>query len=352
MKIAPILDCFKKNNIKNLLVHTGQHYDDKMSGSFFKNLDIKSPDISFGIGSGTHGEQTANIILKFEKVCIEYDPSLVLVVGDVNSTLGCAIAAVKLNIPIAHVESGLRSFDKQMPEEINRVIVDRISDYLFVTEKSGMINLKNEGISSKKAFFVGNCMIDSLVKILPKTESEKAWEKYGLKKKQYILVTFHRPSNVDNKEKLKKIMNVINSIGDKYDIVFPVHPRTLKLINDLKIKFNKSVKLLEPLPYDKFLGIMSQSLMVITDSGGIQEETTYLKIKCLTVRENTERPVTIDVGTNRLLNLEDPNIIDIIIDYIANDYEKEAKIPEFWDGNAAERIIDIINEKIINDKPN
>ncbi len=352
MKIAPILDCFKKNNIKNLLVHTGQHYDDKMSGSFFKNLDIKSPDISFGIGSGTHGEQTANIILKFEKVCIEYDPSLVLVVGDVNSTLGCAIAAVKLNIPIAHVESGLRSFDKQMPEEINRVIVDRISDYLFVTEKSGMINLKNEGISSKKTFFVGNCMIDSLVKILPKTESEKAWEKYGLKRKQYILVTFHRPSNVDNKEKLKKIINVINSIGDKYDIVFPVHPRTLKLINDLKIKFNKSVKLLEPLPYDKFLGIMSQSLMVITDSGGIQEETTYLKIKCLTVRENTERPVTIDVGTNRLLNLEDPNIINIIIGYIANDYEKEAKIPDFWDGNAAERIIDIINEKIINDKPN
>tara|TARA_Y100001935_G_scaffold251563_1_gene253842 strand:- start:2346 stop:3416 length:1071 start_codon:yes stop_codon:yes gene_type:complete len=344
MKMAPIIHSLEKLDLRNLIVHTGQHYDEKMSGSFFKKLDLRHPDIFMGVGSGSHGEQTSKIIFEFEKICIKHKPNIVILAGDVNSTLACAIAAVKLQIPIAHVESGLRSFDFSMPEEINRILVDRISDFLFVTEESGIENLDNEGIDKNKIFFVGNCMIDSLVKILPKAIKKKPWEKYGLDKDNYILMTFHRPSNVDNISKLKKIVTIINTLSLKYNIIFPIHPRTLNSINNLENKISKNVKLIDALPYDTFLGLMSNSKIVITDSGGIQEETTYLGVKCLTLRQNTERPITVERGTNKLLDLEDKDILEKIDFLINDDYNSFSKIPKNWDGNAGHRIAKIIYE--------
>ena len=345
MKIAPIIESLNLLNMKNIMVHTGQHYDEKLSGSFFKKLKLKDPEIFLGIGSGSHGEQTSKIILEFEKVCIKHNPSLVILVGDVNSTLACAISAVKLQIPIAHVESGLRSFDMTMPEEINRILVDRISDYLFVTEKSGMQNLKNEGVSRDKIYFVGNCMIDSLINILPHAVKNKPWERYGLEKRNYILVTFHRPSNVDKNNDFNKVVKLINDLSKKYDIIFPMHPRTYNSVENMNIKFLDRVKIVDPLPYDTFLGLMSESKLVITDSGGIQEETTYLGIKCLTIRDNTERPVTIEKGTNRLVNLNDAKLLETISSLIKSNYNVHSKIPDLWDGKAGNRIANILYEK-------
>jgi UDP-N-acetylglucosamine 2-epimerase (non-hydrolysing) len=345
MKVSPIIESLNMLKMKNIMVHTGQHYDEKLSGSFFKKLELKDPEIFLGIGSGSHGEQTSKIILEFEKVCIKHKPSLIILVGDVNSTLACAISAVKLHIPIAHVESGLRSFDMKMPEEINRILVDRISDYLFVTEKSGIQNLKKEGVSKDKIYFVGNCMIDSLIKILPYAVDKKPWETYGLEKRNYILVTFHRPSNVDNSNNLNKVVKLINDLSKMYDIIFPMHPRTYNSVKNLNIKFSDKVKIVDPLPYDTFLGLMSESKLVITDSGGIQEETTYLGIKCLTIRDNTERPVTVDKGTNRLVNLHDPKLFEKVDDLIKSDYSVNAEIPELWDGKAGSRIAKILYEK-------
>ena len=276
MKMAPIIHAINKLEISNMLVHTGQHYDENMSKVFIEDLKMPVPDIFLGVGSGSHAEITAKIMVEFEKICIKNNPELVIVVGDVNSTLACALAAKKLNIPIAHVESGLRSFDQEMPEEINRILTDRISDLLFVTEESGMKHLFDEGIEKEKIHFVGNCMIDSVKKFLPTALEKKTWIKYDLIKNGYCLITMHRPSNVDSAKIFNKSVDMLNSMSEKIKVVFPIHPRTKNKLRNSNIKLCDNILLLEPLPYLEFLGLMAKAKVVVTDSGGIQEETTYL----------------------------------------------------------------------------
>lgn len=336
MKIAPIIrEMNKYNDITSILVHTGQHYDKNMSESFFKDLNIPYPDYNLGIGSGSHAEQTAKIMIEFEKVCIKEKPDIVIVVGDVNSTIACALVAKKMNIKVAHVEAGLRSFDWDMPEEINRILTDRISDYLFVTEQSAIDNLKKEGFDDSKIFFVGNVMIDSLLdNIDKKTDIVK---RLNLKSKDYCVITLHRPSNVDNKEKLEYILDILNNIP--FRIVWPIHPRTLKNIESFGLKEEtKNFLLLDPLGYLDFITLISECKFVLTDSGGIQEETTYLGIPCITMRENTERPSTITLGTNKLL-IKKEDILNAI-----KNLNKNHSIPPLWDGKTAERIIKILRE--------
>jgi UDP-N-acetylglucosamine 2-epimerase (non-hydrolysing) len=345
MKVAPIHKAFVKYNIKinHLICHTGQHYDKKMSKIFFEDLEMPHPDFYLGVGSGSHAEQTANVMIEFEKVVLSEKPDLIIVVGDVNSTVACSLVASKLNIKVAHVEAGLRSFDRTMPEEINRLLTDTISDYLFVTEKSGMQNLRREGISENKVHFVGNVMIDSLIKYLPKTELSSILEYYSLKPKDYILVTLHRPANVDSKEFIANLIHLFNNIAVKRKIIFPVHPRTKK--NLLAIghgdKINSNVILTDPIGYIDFLTLTKNAELIITDSGGIQEESTFLGVQCITVRNNTERPITVEVGTNQLigtnLNLVEKSAIDIMQGKL-----KLGSIPPLWDGKSSERIIEIL----------
>jgi len=336
MKIAPLMhEMQKHSNLDVFLVHTGQHYDKKMSDDFFTELNIPTPDINLGVGGGSHAEQTAKIMVEFEKVCISENPDLVVVVGDVNSTIACALVAKKLNIKVAHVEAGLRSFDFEMPEEINRVLTDRISDYLFVTEQSGIDNLHKEGYSVDKIFFVGNVMIDNLIDNLhKKTNIVK-----DLELDNYCLVTMHRPSNVDTKDKLLEILDIFDNVGCQ--IVWPIHPRTLKNLESfgLSDRIAKFV-ILEPQGYLDFITLVSSAKFVLTDSGGIQEETTYLGIPCLTMRENTERPSTITLGTNQLVHNKE-EILNAL-KYLGS---HKHSIPPLWDGHAAKRIVEII-EKI------
>jgi len=337
MKIAPLMKELKKYpSIETYLVHTGQHYDKKMSDSFFEELDIPAPNINLGVGGGSHAEQTAKIMIEFEKVCIAEKPDVVLVVGDVNSTIACALVAKKMGIKVAHVEAGLRSFDMGMPEEINRILTDRISDYLFITEQSGIDNLKHEGFDPKKIFFVGNVMIDNLINNLhKKTDIVK---KLGLK--DYCLVTMHRPSNVDNKEKLKEILDIFDNVGCK--IVWPMHPRTLKNLENFgfKKRLSKYV-ILEPQGYLDFITLVNSSKFVLTDSGGIQEETTYLGVPCLTMRESTERPITITLGTNQLVHNKKE-----ILSAIKHLGSKKHSIPPLWDGHAAKRIVEVLEKNV------
>lgn len=355
MKIAPIHRAFQnliqKNNslnLKHMICHTGQHYDENMSKIFFNDLELPEPDFYLGVGSSSHAKQTAYIMIEFEKILLNEKPDLIIVVGDVNSTLACSLTAVKLGIKVAHVEAGLRSFDRSMPEEINRILTDSISDYLFVTEKSGLVNLKREGISDEKVFFVGNCMIDSLISYLPKLP-ELSDLSYNLLPKNYVLVTLHRPSNVDNPERLSELIDFINKISKYKKVIFPVHPRTRKAIenNSLPINDNSSIYLIDPLGYLEFVTLMKHALFVVTDSGGIQEETTYLGIPCITLRTTTERPITVDVGTNYLIG-EDLEYAFNIYEEIFNGEKKIGKIPELWDGRAAERIVKILVEKFLN----
>lgn len=322
------------------LIHTGQHYDYEMSKSFFDVLSLKEPDIFLDIRSGSHGEQTARIIDKLEKVFIEEKPDLVIVCGDVNSTLAASITASKLMIKIAHIEAGLRSFDRTMPEEINRIVTDVLSDYLFVTEESGIRNLKREGVDENKIFFVGNTMIDTLFKILPFC-SEEYLKKFNLKKKFYILITLHRPSNVDDEKRFKEIMNVLDEIGKEIPVFFPVHPRTKKMMQNFKIK-KDNIIIDKPLNYKEFITLERYAMGVITDSGGIQEETTVLGVPCITLRPNTERPITEKLGTNIVLR-ERPikDIISFIYSMMDGKWKKGI-IPELWDGNAALRIVKIL----------
>jgi len=347
IKIAPLINELKNSNIEFTLVHTGQHYDYNMSKVFFDDLGIPEPDIHLNVGSASHAVQTANIMIEFEKVILNESPRLVVVVGDVNSTLACALVAKKLNIKIAHVESGLRSFDQNMPEEINRILTDQISDLLFTTEISAEVNLKREGIDHNKIHFVGNIMIDSLVRNIKLVRDTNNYKKYGLEKGQYALVTIHRPSNVDTKEDLSRVVKMLDYIQEKLKIFFPIHPRTLKnlkkfnLENELK---KSNIILSDPVGYLDFLNLMVNSKMILTDSGGIQEEASFLKIPVLTLRENTERPVTIEEGTNELIG----NNIDKFknhIDKILSDTYKKGKNIEKWDGETAKRIIKIIKEK-------
>ncbi|ODS32209.1 MAG: UDP-N-acetylglucosamine 2-epimerase [Candidatus Scalindua rubra] len=354
MKIGPLMHEFirHKNIFNTILIHTGQHYDFEMSEKFLKDLNIPKPDYFLNVGSASHATQTAKIMVAFEKVILNVMPDLVVVVGDVNSTLACAIVASKLNIKIAHVEAGLRSFDRTMPEEINRIVTDSLSDYLFVSEESGLMNLKAEGVNSKKVYFVGNIMIDTLLSkmniiakcnILNSLSMRDKTNK--LKLKTYAVLTLHRPANVDSNESLTKIYNILKTISQKTKIVYPIHPRTKKMIK--KHNFLKKFELLnnlimvKPLGYIDFIKLAKDSRFVLTDSGGIQEETTFLKVPCLTMRDNTERPVTIKKGTNYLVGRNKSRVVRHV-DYILNNSNKRSQIPKLWDGKTAERIVRII----------
>ena len=343
MKMAPVISAISKLDIDNILVHTGQHYDKNMSKVFFEELGLPDPDNFLGVGSSSHASQTAKILIEFEKQCLKRKPSLVVVAGDVNSTLACALVAVKLNIPVAHVEAGLRSFDNTMPEEINRILTDRISDLLFTTEDSGTQNLINEGVPKEKIHFVGNCMIDSVTKFIPLAKEMAPWSEYGLNRNDYCLITLHRPSNVDSRKDIVKIVTMLNRMSEKIHIVFPVHPRTQKSIKNCSITLSDNIRLLNPLPYIEFLGLMSNAKLVVTDSGGIQEETTYLNIQCLTIRNNTERPVTVEAGTNHLVGT-DPEKVMSVFHRILNGTIKKGHTPQKWDGKAGQRIAEIIRE--------
>ena len=345
MKVAPIHKAFQKynNQVKHLICHTGQHYDKKMSKIFFEDLEMPVPDFYLGVGSGSHAEQTAKVMIEFEKVLINEKPDLVIVVGDVNSTVACSLVAAKLNIKVAHVEAGLRSFDRTMPEEINRLLTDSISDYLFVSEKSGLKNLANEGIKEDKIFFVGNVMIDSLIHYLSKAEKSSVLKDYSLNPSEYILVTLHRPSNVDSGDFLNDLMTLFEKLAGKRKIIFPVHPRTKKNLEDAGYTNNisKNIILTEPIGYIDFLGLTKNSGLIITDSGGIQEESTYLGVQCITVRNNTERPVTVEVGTNHLIGTDLNNVEKCALDILSGKI-KEGKVPELWDGKTSERIAEYL----------
>ena len=350
VKIAPLHRAFQQyDHIDSKIVHTGQHYDKQMSDIFFNQLEMPVPDYYLGVGSGSHAETTARIMVEFEAIAKKENPDLVLVVGDVNSTLACAIVAKKLNIKLVHVEAGLRSGDRKMPEEINRILTDSISDYLFVTEESGMTNLANEGVSKEKTFFVGNVMIDSLCHYQKKAEELSLLKRLKLRPKQYALMTMHRPSNVDEAHKLGVILEVISSVCENQQLVFPLHPRTLKnfkkfnLFNQLKAIPN--LKILKPQGYLEFLLLMTNSSVIITDSGGIQEESTYLKVPCLTIRDTTERPITITLGTNTLIPELESNLIIKAYENTFNSKNNASTIPPLWDGKAADRIAAIIDQE-------
>ncbi len=336
VKAAPVLRAIRKQGLKQTLVHTGQHYDRNMSDVFFTELEIPRPDFNLEVGSGSHASQTAEIMRRFEPVVLEQKPDIVLVYGDVNSTVAAALVCSKLLIPVAHVEAGLRSFDRTMPEEINRIVTDRLSDLLFTPSEDGDRNLIREGVSPSAIRRVGNVMIDSLMRLLP---AASACPKNGYPEK-FALVTLHRPSNVDNSKSLEEIVRSLTQISSMVDIVFPVHPRTRQRIAEFGINAQR-LHLLEPIPYIEFLSLQTRAAVVITDSGGIQEETTYLGVPCLTLRANTERPITVEIGTNILMG-EDPTKLPAEVEKIALGKGKKGTIPPLWDGCAGERIARVL----------
>jgi len=350
VKIAPLMREFKKHkrHFEVLLVHTGQHYDFEMSDVFFQNLRIPNPDIYLDVDSASHAIQTAKIMIAFESTVLEQKPDLIIVVGDVNSTLACSLVASKMNIEIAHVEAGLRSFDRTMPEEVNRMVTDSLSDYLFVSERSGLKNLKSEGVNSEKVYFVGNVMIDTLSDNLEIVDQSDILNKLRLTANEYSVLTLHRPSNVDSRETLTEVFDILTSISREIKIIYPIHPRTKKMIKEHNFsgRFKKLDNLLivDPLGYIDFAKLVKESKFVITDSGGIQEESTFLRVPCLTMRENTERPITIEKGTNYLVGRDKTKILSCV-KKILNGKSKKGSIPELWDGKTAERIIKILLTK-------
>jgi UDP-N-acetylglucosamine 2-epimerase (non-hydrolysing) len=350
MKIAPLIRAFKANGgFEAILVHTGQHYDENMSRLFFDELEIPRPDVNLEVGSGSHAQQTAEIMKRFEPVVLEHKPDYVLVVGDVNSTIACGLVAVKLGVKLIHVEAGLRSFDRRMPEEINRVLTDSISDLLFVTEQSGVDNLKTEGVDSDRVHLVGNVMIDTLMLNRKKAEASDILKRLELKARGYCVITLHRPSNVDDLEHLSRIIAAFEVIEKDLKLVFPIHPRTRNNIKGTDLEGRaaamKNLILLEPVGYLDFLRLMSEAALVMTDSGGIQEETTILGVPCMTLRENTERPVTVTEGTNRLVELSTESILQNYRDIMSKRDSFAARTPHLWDGKAAQRI----REQILHD---
>ncbi len=330
-----------------MICHTGQHFDAKMSKIFFDELQMPKPHFYLGIGGGSHAVQTARIMIEFEKILLNEKPDLVMVPGDVNSTLAASLVAAKLHIPVAHVEAGLRSFDRRMPEEVNRVLTDEISDYLFVTEKSGSANLKNEGIDSSKVYFTGNVMIDSLVNFLPIINNSTITDKLLLDQGKFVLATFHRPSNVDEEENLSQLIDTINEISTERKVVFPIHPRTRNNIDKFGLsgKLGKNVIILDPIGYIDFLSLTKKAELVVTDSGGIQEETTFLGIQCITVRDSTERPITSEIGTNHMIGTDFQKVV-VAAKLILGGRIKNGRIPELWDGKASERIVEIVYKSI------
>ena len=346
MKIAPIVKVLgRTDGVESRLVHTGQHYDERMSDLFFEQLHIPQPDINLDVGSLSHAAQTAEVMKRFEPVCLAEQPDWVVVVGDVNSTLACALVAVKLGIRIAHVEAGLRSFDRAMPEEINRVLTDTISDLLFVTEPSGLDNLRREGIDDDRVHHVGNVMIDTLLACRERSTKSDIHRQLGLSAGSYALATLHRPSNVDDRETFGGILDALETIGQDMPVIFPIHPRSKNNLESLglrdRVEGMTNLRLVEPLGYLDFLKLMSDAAVVLTDSGGVQEETTILNVPCLTLRANTERPVTISQGTNRLTG-SDPQAILEAYREIRQSPPRTASPPHLWDGRAAERIVSIL----------
>jgi UDP-N-acetylglucosamine 2-epimerase (non-hydrolysing) len=373
MKVAPMIKAIHAHNHLNeddihpLLVHTGQHYDVNMSDAFFRDLRLPEPDVHLGVGSGPHGEQTGKVLIEFEKVLWREKPELVIVVGDVNSTLACALAAAKLHIPVAHVEAGLRSFDRKMPEEINRLVTDALSDYLFTPSPDGDENLLKEGIPREKIFMVGDIMVDSLLSNLEQAKKTRTLEHLSLKPDQqplrpYALLTLHRPSNVDNKISLGRIIHGLLEVASRIPILFPIHPRTKKQVKlfgmETALEFHPSADLLledyyedmtlkkkihcfEPLGYLEFLNLMAHAKIVLTDSGGIQEETTVLNIPCITLRDTTERPITLTQGTNVLV-YDDPQKIVAEVTKILDGKARQGTCPSIWDGHTAERIVEVL----------
>jgi UDP-N-acetylglucosamine 2-epimerase (non-hydrolysing) len=342
MKIAPIIDAIKSNNKSNSkieyrLVHTGQHYDENMSENFFRQLGIPEPDVNLECGGGTQAEQTANIMVKFEKDLIQNPADLVIVVGDVTSTLACSIVSKKLCIDVAHVEGGIRSGDLTMPEEINRIVTDAITDFFFTTSEVANQNLRNSGVPNDKIFFVGNTMIDSLVKNMNRFKPPVFWNQLNLEQNQYFVLTLHRPANVDNGNHLLSLLMAIIDSSNKLPIIFPVHPRTLKNLEQLQLKTD-NLHMVDPMGYLEFNYLVKHAKGVITDSGGITEEATVLKIPCLTLRNSTERPETVSIGTNELIGT-DPSGIPVYMDKILKNQWKKGRIPELWDGKTSERII-------------
>ena len=349
MKVAPLHRAFQHYpHIESKIVHTGQHYDAKMSDVFFNQLDLPRPHYFLGIGGGSHTQQTARIMLEFEKVMEAERPDVVLVVGDVTSTIACALVAVKMHIPVVHVEAGLRSGDRRMPEEINRILTDSIADHLFVTEQAGLDNLRREGVADDKVHFVGNVMIDSLVHYRQKVAEQNTVGALGLEPHSYVLMTMHRPANVDAEAGLQSIVQIVEDTARYKTVLFPIHPRTennLKRFGLLeRLQAVPNLRLMEPQGYLEFLNLMEHAAMIVTDSGGIQEETTFLQVPCLTFRDSTERPVTVEVGTNQLLADLNPQTVHEKVVEILEGKAKKGAVPPLWDGQAAGRIAEIIGK--------
>lgn len=351
VKSAPLSKALRENSkyFDSILIHTGQHYDHNLSQLFFSDLKMPEPDIYLNVGSGSHAQQTGTIMIELEKVLIRLKPDLVIVFGDVNSTLAAALVASKLCLKLAHVEAGLRSFDNTMPEEINRIVTDRLSDYLFVSEKAGQVNLKNEGVQKEKVFFIGNIMIDSLVNNIETAQKSNILDRLHLEPYKYITSTIHRPSNVDNSRTLQILINCFKDISNHLPVIFPCHPRTRQRIKEFGLlngNDNGQFRIVEPLGYLDFLKLQSKSKLVMTDSGGIQEETTYLGIPCITLRENTELLATVDVGSNTVCGT-DPRKITSTVEQLLDGKYKKSGIPKLWDGNTASRIVEVLKEELL-----
>jgi UDP-N-acetylglucosamine 2-epimerase (non-hydrolysing) len=342
MKIAPLMwELGRRPEVQAHLVHTGQHYDERMSRLFFEELRIPRPDVDLGVGSGSHAWQTAEVMKRFEPVVLERRPDAVLVVGDVNSTIACALTAVKLGVPVAHVEAGLRSFDRAMPEEINRILTDAISRWLFVTEPSGVENLRREGVPEDRTFLVGNVMIDTLLACRELSGRSAILDDLGLAGRDYGVLTLHRPANVDDPAVLAGLLGAIGQVQRELPVVFPVHPRTRRVLEGSDLAAMPRLILTEPLGYLDFMRLLAGARLVLTDSGGIQEETTVLGIPCLTLRNNTERPITVEQGTNRLVGL-DPQTIVAAARAVLAEPPRDRRVPDLWDGRAAGRVVDIL----------
>ncbi len=341
MKVAPVYRALQARGLDVRLVHTGQHYDERMSEIFFNQLDMPRPDAFLGVGSGSHAVQTAKVLTSFDEDCDTFGPDLVLVAGDVNSTVACAMVAAKRGIAVGHIEAGLRSRDWAMPEEINRILTDALSDLLLTPSADGDENLGAEGVPSWRIYRVGNLMIDTLRRNLERARALPTLDELGLEAANYAVVTLHRPSNVDHPDQLARLFAALGKVAERLPIIFPIHPRTRQRLEAAGIDVAAGIELLEPLGYLQFLGSMASAKLVLTDSGGIQEETTALGVPCLTLRDNTERPITVDEGTNTLLGSDASKIVPAV-DQILATGGKTGRVPDLWDGRSAERVADVV----------